>query len=94
MLRPSSKRSCPGYHGQAWPITGPDPLGLTHGVFKLRLAQRGAIRTCYLRHGTAHCRQKYSANEILAHQNMHKGKHKDEGTGSQLKVSDTQCLFC
>ena len=23
-----------------------------------------------------------------------KGKHKDEGTGSQLKLSDTQCFFC
>ena len=22
MLRHSSKRSCPGYHGQAWPIRG------------------------------------------------------------------------
>ena len=64
------------------------------GVFKLRLAQRGAIRTCYLRHGIAHCIQQYSANEILAHQNVHKGKHKDEGTGSQLKLSDTQCFFC
>ena len=64
------------------------------GVFKLRLVQCGAIRTCYLRHGTAHCRQQYPANEILAHQNMHKGKHKDEATDSQLKLSDTQCFFC
>ena len=63
------------------------------GVFKLRLAQRGAIRTCYLRHGTTNCRQQYSANEIIAHENMHKGKHKDERTGSQLKLSGTQCFF-
>ena len=27
MLRHSSKRSCPGYHGQAWPITSPRSAG-------------------------------------------------------------------
>ena len=64
------------------------------GVIKLSLAQRGATRTCFLRHATVHCRQQYSANEIFAHQNMHKGKHKNEGTGSQLKLCDAQCCFC
>ena len=74
---------------QVFPVFQGWLRGPRSGVFKLRLAQRGAIRMCYLLHGTAHYRQQYSANEILAHQNMHKGKHKAEGMGSQLKLRDT-----
>ena len=82
-------------HVAPWMLIDVRGLGRSRsGVFTLRLPQRGAIRTRYLLHGTTHFRQQYSANEILAHQNMHKGKHKDEGTGSQLKLSDIKCFFC